>query len=84
MNDVKVAVRASDNAVVAIASEDGLRPNVAGAEWAQLTDKTLPPLPQDVSDFITERQRLPHCFKVVNGTIVARSLAEIKADMGIA
>lgn len=82
MDDIKAAVR-NDGVVAAIGHEDGLRPELSGLTWAELSNKTLPPLTQDISDFISERQRLPMCYKVVNGNIVVRPLSEIKAEMGL-
>lgn len=79
-NQIKAAIR-PDGVVVAVASEDGTRPAVEGAAWADLADKTLPEIPAEVSALLASG-RFPYCFKVMNRAVVARTLAEINEDPG--
>ena len=78
------AIVDKNGVVLSIGTEDNDRKPLDGTDtWAVLTVKEIPALDPEVKAFIDERDRVPNCFKVVGGAIVARTLGEVKAELGL-
>ena len=74
------AVKANDsNDVIAIGydnNQGGKDYNGIGV-WCDFIFENFPTLPEDVLDYINENENLCNAYKIIDNTIVAKSLSEL-------